>query len=54
ELLLVGREMVWMVDFFIHKFQLWVSRMQEADANQMVGHWCYVACQARIYLRLLQ
>ncbi|KAG1888830.1 hypothetical protein F4604DRAFT_1915893 [Suillus subluteus] len=34
ELLLVGREMIWMVDFFIHKSQQWVGRIQEADANQ--------------------
>ncbi|KAG1838770.1 hypothetical protein F4604DRAFT_1600060, partial [Suillus subluteus] len=54
ELLLVGQEMIWAVDFFIHKSQQWVSQMQEADANQQVGHWCYAARQARIYLRLSQ
>ncbi|KAG1873904.1 hypothetical protein F4604DRAFT_1925476 [Suillus subluteus] len=34
ELLLVGQEMIWTVDFFLHKSQRWVGRMQEADANQ--------------------
>ncbi|KAG1718273.1 uncharacterized protein EDB91DRAFT_1090173 [Suillus paluster] len=38
ELLLVGREMIWTVEFFIHKSQQWVGRLQEADANDMVGH----------------
>ncbi|KAG1841510.1 hypothetical protein F4604DRAFT_1598124 [Suillus subluteus] len=42
ELLLVGQEMIWTVDFFLHKSQRWV------------GHWCYAARQAQIYLRLLQ
>ncbi|KAG1866108.1 hypothetical protein F4604DRAFT_1585594 [Suillus subluteus] len=53
-LLLVGWEMIWTVDFFLHKSQQWVGRMQEADANQKVGHRCYAARQARIYLRLSQ
>ncbi|KAG1853045.1 hypothetical protein F4604DRAFT_1933503 [Suillus subluteus] len=34
ELLLVGQEMIWTVDFFLHKSQRWVGRMQEANANQ--------------------
>ncbi|KAG1837769.1 hypothetical protein F4604DRAFT_1692091 [Suillus subluteus] len=34
ELLLVSQEMIWTVDFFLHKSQQWVGRMQEADANQ--------------------
>ncbi|KAG1767881.1 hypothetical protein EV702DRAFT_979832 [Suillus placidus] len=54
ELLLVGHEMIWTVNFFIHKSQQWVGRMQEADANNKVGHCCYAARQARIYLRLSQ
>lgn len=54
ELLLVGREMMWTVDFFIHKSQQWVGRMQEADADLKVGHRCYAARQAQIYLRLSQ
>ncbi|KAG1866913.1 hypothetical protein F4604DRAFT_1585226 [Suillus subluteus] len=54
ELLLVSREMIWMVNFFIHKSQQWVGQMQEADANKKVGHRCYVARQAQIYLRLSQ
>ncbi|KAG1852524.1 hypothetical protein F4604DRAFT_1591989, partial [Suillus subluteus] len=54
ELLLVGREMTWTVQFFIHKSQQWVGRMQEADANNLVGHCCYAARQAQIYLRLSQ
>ncbi|KAG0692450.1 hypothetical protein DFH29DRAFT_817547 [Suillus ampliporus] len=54
ELLLVGQEMTWTVQFFIHKSQQWVSRMQEADVNEMVGHRCYAAHQAWIYLRLSQ
>ncbi|KAG1855363.1 hypothetical protein DFJ58DRAFT_841154 [Suillus subalutaceus] len=54
ELLLVGREMIWVVDFFLHKSQRWVGRMQEADANQKVGHWCYAVHQAQIYLQLSQ
>ncbi|KAG0692659.1 hypothetical protein DFH29DRAFT_817286 [Suillus ampliporus] len=49
ELLLVGQEMTWTVQFFIHKSQQW-----EADANEMVGHRCYAVHQARIYLRLSQ
>ncbi|KAG2139258.1 hypothetical protein DEU56DRAFT_755571 [Suillus clintonianus] len=54
ELLLVGREMTWTVEFFIHKSEQWVGRMQEADANNMIGHRCYAARQAQIYLRLSQ
>ncbi|KAG1787530.1 uncharacterized protein HD556DRAFT_1312716 [Suillus plorans] len=54
ELLLVGREMIWTVEFFIHKSQQWVGRMQQADATHMVGHSCYAARQAQIYLRLSQ
>ncbi|KAG1787560.1 uncharacterized protein HD556DRAFT_1246669, partial [Suillus plorans] len=54
ELLLVGREMTWMVEFFLHKSQQWVGRMQEADVQCTVGHWCYAACQAQMYLRLSQ
>ncbi|KAG0695114.1 hypothetical protein DFH29DRAFT_814518 [Suillus ampliporus] len=50
ELLLVGHEMTWMVQFFIHKSQQWVGRMQEANANKMVGHHCYAVHQAQIYL----
>ncbi|KAG2070119.1 hypothetical protein BDR04DRAFT_1019726, partial [Suillus decipiens] len=46
EILLVGREMTWTVDFFIHKSQQWVHQMQEANANNMVGHQCYAARQA--------
>ncbi|KAG2738524.1 hypothetical protein P692DRAFT_201873906 [Suillus brevipes Sb2] len=54
ELLLVGREMIWTVDFFLYKFQQWVRQMQMANANNQVGHQCYAARQARIYLQLSQ
>ncbi|KAG1801762.1 hypothetical protein EV424DRAFT_1331674, partial [Suillus variegatus] len=54
ELLLVSQEMIWTVGFFSHKSRQWVGRMQEADATNMVGHSCYAARQARIYLRLSQ
>jgi hypothetical protein len=46
--------MIWTVDFFLYKSQQWVHRMQMADANSQVGHRCYAARQARIYLRLSQ
>ncbi|KAG2116993.1 uncharacterized protein F5147DRAFT_768380 [Suillus discolor] len=54
ELLLVGREMTWMVEFFLHKSQQWVGRMQEADVQRTVGHRCYAAHQAQMYLQLSQ
>ncbi|KAG2082111.1 hypothetical protein BD769DRAFT_1376635, partial [Suillus cothurnatus] len=52
ELLLVDQEMIWTIEFFIHKSQQWVGRMQEANANNMVRHRCYAARQAQIYLQL--
>ncbi|KAG1837246.1 hypothetical protein C8R48DRAFT_622949 [Suillus tomentosus] len=52
ELLLVGREMTWTVALFIYKSQQWVGRMEETDTEHMVGHRCYAARQAQIYLRL--
>ncbi|KAG2087515.1 uncharacterized protein F5147DRAFT_588077, partial [Suillus discolor] len=54
ELLLVGCEMTWTVAFFIYKSQQWVGRMEEADTEHTVGHRCYAARQAQIYLRLSQ
>ncbi|KAG1889745.1 uncharacterized protein F5891DRAFT_965205, partial [Suillus fuscotomentosus] len=54
ELLLVGREMIWAVGFFIHKSQQWLGRMQAANGTQTVRHHCYAARQAQIYLRLSQ
>jgi hypothetical protein len=50
ELLLVDWEMIWTIEFFIHKSQQWDGQMQEANANNMVGHHCYAARQAQIYL----
>ncbi|KAG1726509.1 uncharacterized protein EDB91DRAFT_1061574, partial [Suillus paluster] len=54
ELLLVSWEMIWMVEFFIHKSQQWVGCLQEANANDMVRHRCYAVHQAWMYLRLSQ
>ncbi|KAG1795244.1 uncharacterized protein BJ212DRAFT_1291427, partial [Suillus subaureus] len=54
ELFLVSWEMTWMVKFFLHKSNQWVGQMHEAEANEMVSHWCYAAWQAQIYLRLSQ
>jgi hypothetical protein len=46
--------MIWTVDFFLYKFQQWVRQMQMANANNQVGHQCYAARQAQIYLQLSQ
>src|ERR1700692_646982 len=52
ELLLVGHEMRWTIDFLAHKAQTWLDRAQQIIEPGRDGHRCYAIRQAQTY-RLL-
>ncbi|KAG2126371.1 uncharacterized protein EDB93DRAFT_1097115, partial [Suillus bovinus] len=54
ELLLVGLEMAWTVNFLTYKSQQWIRQIQKANANDMASHRCHATRQAQIYVQLSQ
>ncbi|KAG1882030.1 hypothetical protein C8R48DRAFT_767001 [Suillus tomentosus] len=49
ELLLVGHEMGWTVQFFLHKARSWLSRITHNGDPLPEGHKCYAIRQAHMY-----